>query len=69
MIGPMCIPSATNGHENLFVALANRNRVCAPKMEYLTSILAQQSPKKWKRYLLLAASLTPWDIKLSFLKT
>jgi len=51
--GPMHIPIATKGYENLFVALANRRRVdgstlcssegcirCAPKMEYLICILA-----------------------------
>jgi len=58
--GPMHIPIAPKGYENLFVALANRKRVdgstlcssegcirCAPKMEYLICILAQHSPKKW----------------------
>ena len=57
--GPMHIPIATKGHENLFVAFAKRKRVdgstlcssvgsntCAPKMEYLVCILAQHSPKK-----------------------
>jgi len=57
--GPMHIPIATKGHDNLFVAFAKRKRVdgstlcssvgsntCAPKMEYLVCILAQHSPKK-----------------------
>ena len=51
--GPMHIPVATKGHENLFVALANCKRLdgfilfssarcirCAPKMEYLICIIA-----------------------------
>jgi len=51
--GPMHVPIATKGCENLFVALANRKRVdgstlcnsegcikCAPKLEYLICILA-----------------------------
>ena len=51
--GPMHIPIATKGYENLFVALANSIRVdgstlcssegcirCALKMEYLICILA-----------------------------
>jgi len=58
-IGPMHIPVATKGHENLFVALANRKRVdgsnlcssagcirSAPKVEYLIYILPQHSHKK-----------------------
>jgi len=52
--GPMHIPIATKGHENLFVALANHTLCssagcmrCAPKMGYLICILAQHSPKKW----------------------
>jgi len=55
----MHIPIATKGYENLFVALAKRERVdgstlcssvgcirCAPKTEYLICTLAQHSPKK-----------------------
>jgi len=51
--GPMHVPIATKGCENLFVAVANGKRVdsstlyssagcirCAPKMEYLICILA-----------------------------
>ena len=50
--GPMHVPIAIRGYENLFVALANRKRVdgstlcssagrirCAPKMGYLICIL------------------------------
>jgi len=56
--GPMHIPVATKGHENPFVALANRKRVdgstlcssagcirCSSTMEYLIYILAQHSPR------------------------
>jgi len=73
--GPMHIPISTKGHENLFVALANRKRIggsilcssegcirCAPKMEYPISILAQHSPRSGVKSLLVLHMLGIMDL-------
>ena len=76
--GPMHVPSATKGYENLFVAVANCKRVdgstlcssegcirCAPQMEYLNFSLLVNAVQK----LLKLVNIAKKNCRITFAAT